>query len=83
MQILTGKARRFNPGGPAEREPNLRPDAPRCLTRVGDAESPRGVARDAISTQLSSMQIAGTAGRLFLPITEMQRELWMLENVDR
>ena len=36
-----------------------------------------------ISTQLASMRIAVTAGRLFLPITEMQSELWMLENVDR
>ena len=36
-----------------------------------------------ISTQLQQMQIAVTAGRLFLPITETQSELWVLENVDR
>jgi dipeptidyl aminopeptidase/acylaminoacyl peptidase len=47
--------------------------------RVTSFHSPRQM----ISTQLSSMQIAVTAGRLFLPITEMQSELWMLENVDR
>ncbi len=36
-----------------------------------------------ISTQLAQMQIALTATRLFLPITDTQSELWMLENVDR
>jgi Tol biopolymer transport system component len=39
--------------------------------------------RQMISSQLSAMQIAVTASRLFLPITETQSELWMLENVDR
>lgn len=39
--------------------------------------------RQMISPQLSDMQIALTANRLFLPITETQSELWMLENVDR
>ena len=39
--------------------------------------------RQMISTQLSQMQIALTGDRLFLPITETQSELWMLENVDR
>jgi hypothetical protein len=29
------------------------------------------------------MQIAVTAGRLFVPITETQSDLWVLENVDR
>jgi len=36
-----------------------------------------------ISSQLSQMQIAVTANRLFLPITEIQSELWILDNVDR
>jgi Tol biopolymer transport system component/DNA-binding winged helix-turn-helix (wHTH) protein len=36
-----------------------------------------------ISGQLSQMQIALTATRLFLPITETQSELWILDNVDR
>jgi hypothetical protein len=40
-------------------------------------------ARQMISSQMSQMQIAVTADRLFLPITETQSELWILENVDR
>ena len=36
-----------------------------------------------ISTRLSQMQIALTANQLFLPITETQSELWMLQGVDR
>jgi len=36
-----------------------------------------------ISTQLSAMLIALTSNRLFLPITEAQSELWILDNVDR
>jgi Tol biopolymer transport system component len=39
--------------------------------------------RQMISPQLSQMQIALTGTRLFLPITDTQSELWMLENVDR
>lgn len=39
--------------------------------------------RQMISTELSRMQIALTGNRLFLPITDTQSELWMLENVDR
>ena len=47
--------------------------------RVTSFHSPRQM----ISPLLSRMQIAVTAGRLFLPITETQSELWVLENVDR
>ena len=47
--------------------------------RVTSFNSPRQM----ISSQLSRMQIAVTAGRLFLPITDTQSELWMLENIDR
>jgi len=36
-----------------------------------------------LSAQLGRMQIALTADRLFLPITETSGELWILENVDR
>jgi hypothetical protein len=36
-----------------------------------------------ISPRLSQMQIALIGTRLFLPITDTQSELWMLENVDR
>jgi hypothetical protein len=39
--------------------------------------------RQMISPQLSRMQIALTGTRLFLPITDTQSELWMLENVDK
>jgi Tol biopolymer transport system component/DNA-binding winged helix-turn-helix (wHTH) protein len=39
--------------------------------------------RQMISASLSQMQIALTADRLFLPITETQSELWILDNVDR
>jgi len=39
--------------------------------------------RQMISSHLSQMQIALTSNRLFLPITETQSELWILENVDR
>ena len=39
--------------------------------------------RQMISTQLGRMQIALTNDRLFLPITDTESELWMLENVDR
>ena len=39
--------------------------------------------RQMISAWLSQMQIALTADRLFLPITETQSELWILDNVDR
>jgi methyl coenzyme M reductase subunit D len=39
--------------------------------------------RQMISPQLAEMQIAVTAGRLFLAITETQSEMWVLENVDR
>ena len=47
--------------------------------RVTAFDSPRQM----ISSQLARMQIAVTSDRLFLPITETQSELWMLENVDR
>jgi dipeptidyl aminopeptidase/acylaminoacyl peptidase len=47
--------------------------------RVTSFNSPRQM----ISSRLAEMQIALTANRLFLPITETQSELWMLENVDR
>ena len=47
--------------------------------RVTSFQSPRQM----ISTRLAQMQIAVTAGRLFLPIAETQSELWVLENVDR
>ncbi len=49
------------------------------IFRVTGFNSPRQM----ISTQLSAMQIALTSNRLFLPITEAQSELWILENVDR
>ncbi len=39
--------------------------------------------RQMISGSLSQMQIALTADRLFLPITETQSELWILDKVDR
>jgi Tol biopolymer transport system component/DNA-binding winged helix-turn-helix (wHTH) protein len=39
--------------------------------------------RQMISPSLSKMQIALTADRLFLPITETQSEVWILDNVDR
>ena len=39
--------------------------------------------RQMISASLQQMQIALTADRLFLPITETQSELWILDNVDR
>jgi Tol biopolymer transport system component/DNA-binding winged helix-turn-helix (wHTH) protein len=39
--------------------------------------------RQMISGQLAQMQIALTTNRLFLPITEIQSELWMLQGVDR
>jgi dipeptidyl aminopeptidase/acylaminoacyl peptidase len=39
--------------------------------------------RQMISAQLSQMQIAVANTRLFLPITETQSELWILEDVDR
>jgi Tol biopolymer transport system component/DNA-binding winged helix-turn-helix (wHTH) protein len=42
-----------------------------------------GSARQTLSSQLSQMQIAVTANRLFLPITETSGELWMLETVTR
>lgn len=42
-----------------------------------------GSPRQTISPQLSRMQIAVTADRLFLPIAETSGEVWMLENVDR
>ena len=38
---------------------------------------------DMISTQLSQRQTAVATNRLFLPITETQSELWILETVDR
>jgi len=39
--------------------------------------------RQMISPQLAQMQIALTVNRLFLPITETQSELWILDNVNR
>jgi Tol biopolymer transport system component len=39
--------------------------------------------RQMISASLAQMQIALTADRLFLPITETQSEVWILDNVDR
>jgi Tol biopolymer transport system component len=39
--------------------------------------------RQMISTRLSQMQIAVNSSRLFLPITEQQSELWLLDHVDR
>ena len=47
--------------------------------QVTSFDSPRRM----ISTRLSQMQIALTANQLFLPITETQSELWMLQGVDR
>ena len=35
-----------------------------------------------LACSLQQMQIALTADRLFLPITETQSELWILDNVD-
>ena len=49
------------------------------IFRVTSFDGPRQM----ISTQLSQMQIALTTNRLFLPITETQSDLWILENVDR
>jgi dipeptidyl aminopeptidase/acylaminoacyl peptidase len=39
--------------------------------------------RQTISPELQRMQIAVTAMRLFLPITETSGELWLLDNVNR
>jgi Tol biopolymer transport system component len=50
-----------------------------AIFQVTSFNSPRQM----ISPQLSQMQIALTGNRLFLPITDTQSELWMLENVDR
>jgi Tol biopolymer transport system component len=47
--------------------------------RVTSFDSPRQM----LATQLSRMQFAITAGRLFLPITDTAGELWVLENVDK
>jgi Tol biopolymer transport system component/DNA-binding winged helix-turn-helix (wHTH) protein len=47
--------------------------------RVTSFNSPR----ETLSEQLSQMQIAVTAHRLFLPLTENSGELWVLENVNR
>jgi Tol biopolymer transport system component/DNA-binding winged helix-turn-helix (wHTH) protein len=47
--------------------------------RVTSFDSPR----QTLATQLSRMQFAVTADRLFLPLTETSGELWMLENIDR
>jgi len=47
--------------------------------RVTSFDSPR----QTLATQLSRMQFAISADRLFLPLTETSGELWMLENVDR
>jgi len=47
--------------------------------RVNSFDSPR----QTLATQLSRMQFAITAGRLFLPITDTAGELWVLENVDK
>ena len=49
------------------------------IFRVTSFDGPRQM----ISTQLSQMQIALTTNRLFLPITETQSDLWILESVDR
>ena len=49
------------------------------IFKVTSFEGPRQM----ISQHLSQMQIALTGTRLFLPITETQSELWILENVDR
>ena len=50
-----------------------------AIFQVTSFNSPRQM----ISPQLPEMQIALTGNRLFLPITDTQSELWMLENVDR
>jgi Tol biopolymer transport system component/DNA-binding winged helix-turn-helix (wHTH) protein len=47
--------------------------------RVTSFNSPR----ETIAEQLSQMQIAVTARRLFLPLTENAGELWLLDNVNR
>lgn len=47
--------------------------------RVTSFDSPR----QTLATQLTRMQFAISADRLFLPLTETSGELWMLENVDR
>lgn len=50
------------------------------LLRVTSFDSPR---QTLAATQLSHMQFAVTADRLFLPLTETSGKLWMLENIDR